>query len=68
MPAQVETGRRGWGRRILRRLRRVVLVALACAGALLVYLHYVGLPGWATDLLLREVRKQGVALECGRVV
>ncbi len=68
MPAQVENERRGWGRRILRRLRRVALVALACAGVLLVYLHYVGLPGWATAMLLREVRKQGVSLECGRVV
>jgi hypothetical protein len=46
----------------------VFLVALVCAAALLVYLHYVGLPDWITGALLRQVRKQGVALECGRVV
>jgi hypothetical protein len=67
MPPSDQPRSPGLRQRLARRLARIVLLALLVAIGLLTYLHQVGLPDFAREALIRELRTQGIELDCGRI-
>jgi hypothetical protein len=57
----------GLRQRLARRLLRVVVLAVLLAAGFLTYLHQVGLPEFAREALIRELRIHGIELDYGRI-